>query len=624
MVHVSHYARKTWRPLAAIALVIGLAGPALAANPAQAKGTLPATAAAAPEDTIYFHEFDLDFSGQQWQQTDALLTRLGLPAATTSLQEESLNEGSDNHDFTAADFAALTGGEAAVIVTQRAADLFIAYQMAEMAKDDGDAAVATPVADGEGYGIAAVLQPSDVMAAWVYIERQVNAEAKEHGRDVEAASGPDQDMIWSTGGEEDSDYPSDDLADVMGAQGAEHIAVGRVNDFIIVTKTLPDLEHFMAVTSGSEPSLMGSEDATAIAAALPEDSLSFAYVNSQSIVQGLDAETKETLAALMPPDMPIEAMGGYAGFTLAAADNGFRVDSFGTLAEGVDPALVFAPNDPAIASAAGEAPADTFVFSAGSLPPNTFASAAFGLAQAINGSMADEMGDDDAMHALPTREEMDAEIAAANEKVGFDLQADLFDLLGNEYRFFVNFPAFGGSTLGIDGVAAISTTDPAALATTLEKVVGLIEKDAPDASIAVQTDGGNTLYEISDPEDTSVPSVSFGIVGDQAAVGVGNGIEQLTTPQSPSLADDEQFQSVMSTLPTDYYEVFYVDLSKLAPMMSMMMGGLEASMEGDESGGTPVASAGSLENLRALGAVAFTDGNSSGGTALLYIAGGGE
>lgn len=621
MVHVLQGARMTWRPLTAAALVVGLAAPALMSDAVEAKGTLPVTAAAAPEDTVYYHEFDLDFSGAQWQQTDALLNRLGLPAATTSLQEEALSESGSEADFSAADFAALTGGEAAIVVTQRTVDLFLAKLMAE---EEGANAVATPVGDASGYGIAAVLQPSNVMDAWLYIERQINAEAEDNGRDVEVASGPNENMIWSTGGEEDSDYPSDDLSEALGEQGDGHVAAGLVNDLIIVTKTVEDLEHFMSVAAGEEPSLMSSEEANAIAASLPEDSLSFAYVNSQTVIASLDDTMKDALVSLMPPDMPIEAMGGTGGLTVSAVDQGFRLDSFVTLAEGVDPALVFPPNDPAAVAAASQAPADTFVYSAGTLPPNAFANAAFSVAQVINGSMEESMDEENPMDVLPTREEMDAEIAEANEKVGFDLQADLFDLLGGEYLFFTNFPSFGGPEFGLDGLAAISTTDPTALAETMGKIATLVEQGAPDVTIAKQDAEGSTLFDVTATTDESIPTISFGVVGEQAAVGVGNGIAQLATPQSPSLADDEQFQTVMGTLPSEYYEVFYADFRQLSPLMAMMMGSMEAGMAADEtgaSGATPVAAAGSLENLRALGAVAFTDGHSSGGTALLYIGG---
>src|SRR5688572_27194950 len=109
--------RSGWRIAVALTLLCGLFVPAWSAPPVLAQEGLPETAAAAPEGTALFQAFDLDRDGGQWQQTGALLERVGLPNALELWEAAVLEKGARTGDFTEADLDALMGGELAVVVT---------------------------------------------------------------------------------------------------------------------------------------------------------------------------------------------------------------------------------------------------------------------------------------------------------------------------------------------------------------------------------------------------------------------------------------------------------------------------------------------------------------------------
>src|SRR5918993_455549 len=149
-------ARSGWRIGVGLALLCGLFAPAWSAPSVLAQGSLPETAAAAPEGTVLFSAFDLDREGGQWQQTGTLLERVGLPDALELWEASVLEEGARKGDFTEADLDALMGGELALVVTPRAVELAVEHhERHQQHGDDG----ATPMAGAadEPHGVTAVL-----------------------------------------------------------------------------------------------------------------------------------------------------------------------------------------------------------------------------------------------------------------------------------------------------------------------------------------------------------------------------------------------------------------------------------------------------------------------------------
>jgi len=604
-----------WRPLSATALVLSMGGAALSAPAVSAQDALPPITDAAPADTALFQQIDLDFEGDQWQQSDALLERLGVPNALDTMRQGIIEDHGKMGSFTEADLDAVTGGEMAIVVSDDAFATLFDVQAQVMAEMTGTP-VASPVSlvEGEPLGVAIILRASDTDAAWEYAENQTNAFATENDLEVTSTPYGSGEIIETVGGEgEGAEDLEEPYAKFLGAHGDKEFAAGRAGDYIIGAATADDVERIIDVIDGNAPSLSESEPLTQIAAELPAPALAFTYFDAEAMVNALDEETLESIEA-MQPGYSLEDLGSYSGLTLTAVDEGFRMDAYSIAAEGADASQLIVPNSPEITAAAGNVPADSFVYSAGVLPSNTFASGAYSLAQAVN---AAETGEAPA-ETMPSAAEVDAAIAQASETLGFNLSTELFDLLGPDYVFFSSFPSFMDE-FSFNAVAAVSTSDPATLAGTMEKVADLIQREAgEDVSLTTREMDGDTVYSITDPNEEGAPTVDFGVVGDHAVAGIGTGLDQLSATPAEALADDPQFQEIMGTLPAEYSSVFYLDARPLTSLATMFSGGF--SEGGAEA--TPVAEpTGSLENLLGFGAVASSDSDTTmRGSAILYVA----
>jgi hypothetical protein len=279
-------------------------------------------------------------------------------------------------------------------------------------------------------------------------------------------------------------------------------------------------------------------------------------------------------------------------------------------------------NDLAILTMAERAPAQTFAFQAGRLPTSAFLGAPYQIAVLVNAVEADNgaAASDETM-AFPTEEEIADAIARASATLEFDLQAELFDLLGDEYVAFTTFPRLAFNDFGIEAAAAFTATDPVALGETMAKFAAWLDRSDSGIDVSTRQVAGSRVFVASGQDSEGLFGLEFGVVQDEAVVGIGGGIDALTTKPAPSLADDEQFQMVMGLLPGAYYEVAYVDLrAAIEPIMSLIA--FVKSMNPDWAGATemPETQGGNPGNVRAIGSVSFQDGNVSGVSAILYIA----
>ncbi|MGH2616549.1 MAG: DUF3352 domain-containing protein [Thermomicrobiales bacterium] len=633
MVSTEGLTRLLWRPIAIVALVAGLLAPTWTALDASAQSILPATAEAAPESTVIFHTMDLDRDGAQWQQTAALLARVGLPDALDLWEEAILEEDAGMGDFTAADLDALLGGEMAIAVSPLAVERFVGKHMQMMQHDGesmGQEADSTPVADAsdKGSGVVGILEPGDLDAAWDYVRRQFTDLAAQRDVSVEESTYGDAEVLSVAAGEDaghggmDHVGEMDDWMGGHGMHGRSGIAAARAGDFIIAGKSVADVETIVDVIAGTTGSLADSAEAQAVAAELPTDALSFTYVDGQGLIDALGPDVTAHLQSFMP-EIPAEAWGSQSGFAISADEPGFRFDSITIPGPGADLSAMTPDNDPAVGAMAEQAPAGTFIFQAGRLAETALLGAPYMLAQAVNAGPGDDAYGDDHM-MMPTAEEMEQEIATAAATLEFDPRADLFELLGDEFIAFSSFPSLDFENFGIDAVAAVSTTDPGGLAETASKFAAWIDRAEPEAEVSARQIGSDTMYVLSSAEMGGAPALEFGVVEDQAVVAIGGGIDHLTTEPADSLADDAQFQTVMGLLPSEYYQVGYIDIGQLIQPLTMLMGLVEGMGDFD-SGATDAAMAtpemtDSLGNIRALGAVSFQRGEMSGASAVLYIA----
>ena len=277
-----------WRIGVALALLLGLLVPITSAPPVLAQGSLPETAAAAPEGTMLFQAFDLDRDGEQWQQTGTLLERVGLPNALELWEAAVLKEGALTGDFTEADLDALLGGELAVVVTPQAVERIVQHQERKNSGDDA----ATPVARarGEGCGVTVVLRAGDPDAAWDYVERQFADLATRYGIPVEEISYGGGELLWievpdlrqwlierlegALGGVDlqmalamlTGEFGMLDEPEMQSRPG---FAAGRAGDFIIAGASQSDVTEIIDVVDGTTNSLSDSTEAQQVAADLP-------------------------------------------------------------------------------------------------------------------------------------------------------------------------------------------------------------------------------------------------------------------------------------------------------------------------------------------------------------------
>ena len=629
--------RSGWRIGVALTLLCGLFVPAWSAPPVLAQGTLPETAAAAPEGTVLFHAFDLDREGAQWQQTGTLLERVGLPDALGQWEASVLEEGARKGDFTEADLDALLGGELALVVTPRAVELAVEHHERHQQRGDDDGATPMASAGDEPHGATAVLLAGDPDAAWDYVERQVADLAAKHDVPVEEVSHGGGELLWIEmpdprerlsghleGVLGDADL-EEALAGLMGENGGMHgrpgFAAGRAGDFIIAGASQADVTEIIDVVDGATDSLADSAEAQQVAAELSAETLSFTYLDDAAILDAVGEETLQALQAMMPQtDQAVWP--AHSGFAVSAVEPGFRIDTVTVPGEGGSLESAAIANDPAVAAAAERVPAGTVLYEAGVIPEGALAGTLYGymVAQAVNGEMDGEESQGDKLEQLPSEEEIEEEIATASETLGFDLRSELFDLLGGEFIAFSSFPTFDMNGFGLDAVAAITTTDPDTLAETARKIAASIERTESDVDVSVREVDGDTVYVVSDPEMAGGPSLEFGVVDDQAVVGTGGGIEALVTEPAASLADDPQYQAVMDELPSEYYLVAYVDIGRVVDMLTALFSEMDESQAVEAGVATPGPAAGSPANIRALAAVQYLRGESVGSSVILYIA----
>jgi hypothetical protein len=633
--NAGHRTRCGWRIGVALTLLLGLSVPAWSAPPVSAKGTLPETAGAAPEGTVLFQAFDLDREGEQWQQTGTLLERVGLPDALELWEAGVLEEGAKKGDFTEADLDALMGGELAVVVTPLAVQRVVEHQ--EMRQQRGDAD-ATPTAHAwdEPVGVTAILLPGDPDAAWDYVERQVADLAAKHDVPVEEVSHGSGELLWvempdprerltekleDAVGEAEVEEALGGLMGETGMdlQGKPGFAAGRAGDFIIAGVSQADVTEIIDVVDGATDSLADSAEAEQVAAELPAETLSFTYLDVAAILDAVGEKTVQKLQAMMPQaDQALWQ--ARAGFAVSAVEPGFRVDAVAVPGESGSLGSAAIANDPAISAAAERVPAESFLYEAGVIPENAFVGAAYMLALAVNGDVAGENGQYGKHNQLPTEQEMEEEIATAAATLGFDPRSELFDLLGGQFIAFSSFPTFDMNGVGLDAVAAVATTDAGNLNETTRKIAAAIDRSDTGADVSARNVDGDTIYVVTDPEMAKGPSLEFGVVDDQAVVGIGGGIEDLVTEPAASLADDPQFQAVMEELPDEYYQVTYVNIGQAIDVVTAMLGAMNESRTGEAAVATPGPAAGSPANIRALGAVAYQRGEAAGSSMILYIA----
>ena len=368
-----------------------------------------------------------------------------------------------------------------------------------------------------------------------------------------------------------------------GVHGRPGFAAGRAGDFIIAGASQADVTEIIDVVDGTADSLADSAKRSRCRRA-PRGALSFTYLNGAAILDAVGEQTLQKLQAMMSPAEQA-VWQTHSGLAVSAVEPGFRVDAITVPGEsgtpGPPPSPMIRPSSPPRSGSGRHVPLPSRRGS-----EDAFAGAAYMLALAVNGEMADE-GQGDGLNQLPSEEEIEEEIATASATLGFDPRSELFDLLGGEFIAFSSFPTFDMNGFGLDAVAAATTTDPDTLAETARKIAAAIERSGLGADVSVRDVDGDTIYVVSDPEMAEGPSLEFGVVDDQAVVGTGGGDRGPGDRANLIAGRRPAVQAVMEFLPSEYYQVAYVDIGQAVDVLTAMFGQWTEVLVADAGAATP-------------------------------------
>lgn len=541
--------------LVLVVLGLTLAGGGLPARAAgQVAADLPTTLAFAPEGTAAYVGVDLRLGNEQWAQTQTLLTQTGFSDALPSLRTLILDQlAAATGDAAPADDP-FFGGELGVVVPAAAVTAFFSGEAFQTAVGATPEPAAAPES-GTAAGPVVALQPGDPDAAFAALEP----------------------FLADTAGTE---YQGVTISPIAPVGDLPDSVVARVDDTLLFAATAAELEPLIDAGQGRAPSLAAFDPVGQVRAELPSAALLFAFLDNVVINDAYPPELAAQNEALMG-DVPEEANRSYAGLSVSADDLGFRFDSIQIpAADGsLDPLL---PAADFRLTSDQRVPASTFLFLGGSVPNFNGLTAAFGPMLAL---LVTQGVDPATPGATPTNpflaasgQDIEAQFADAERILGFDLRADLLDLLGGEILFAADIPGFGAGGFEFDSVAAVGVDDPTTAADSLARYARVLDQ-RPDVDVTARSAADSRIFVVR-PEDRGdqafpieLPVLEFGVVADELLIGVGDGLDRYLDGPETGLADDPQYRQVLAALPDEEpYFIFYSDLSQIAPFLGDLAG----------------------------------------------------
>lgn len=543
-----------------------------------------------PSDALAYFSVDLDLSGDQWRQTQELLTRLGFPAALSDLRADILGE-AGVADGSAPGDDPLFGGELAVVVSPP----IVPRIMAEVEASGGLAAatpaspstlaegMATPVLDLDSLpaqGLAGILLPGDPDAAWEALR---------------ALDGADRES-FDYDGIEIEFLQNQALADLglgFGTEGG--VALARLDDAILVAGSPADLEPIIDVGRGDARSLAEEDGAAEVRGRLAEEAILFGYFNGPQIGAALPPEAKEALAAFTPQYAGLgDAVYDIdSGLVLYADDPGFRLDNVQILPPG-SPLLDQMPDNAEI-TAAERVPAGTFFFAAGNFPAGSASALAVNVAQVINTVTGQSTGQElDNAFAVLDPEYVEGQIAAADETIGFDLRGDLLGQVAGDYVLAYALPGFTGGGFALDGIVALDLDDEALVASSVGQIARRIASAGqadgePVIELTTRQVDAEPLFVVQPTEALGGLRAEFGVIGDELLIGLGGGVDAYLKGPADSLADEPLYRTAIDALPEETSSVSFVNVGQLIGLLSLFdlieTGGDETNIDADPACG---------------------------------------
>src|SRR5215212_7749940 len=514
------------------------------------------TAEVAPVDSIAYLVMTLDDQSEQWRLADTLLDRAGLGDALDKEIESEL------HDEAGGDLPldAFLGGEVGVIVGPT-----VLKTLAEESMGTGDLEAmlggmdtATPEAGpvgNEAQGFALALDARAPDTAWTGIRDSVLDEDEHEELTYEGTE-----ILYTPPATADD----------------EGMAAARSGDLILIATTPDDLHPLIDTADGRTDAITSVPEFTAVRDELPSDFLMFAFTNS---IDTTDADFGPF--AMFADQFSTES---FTGLTVAADEPGFRMESVTMAAEGE---TLPAGADNYESDLVTKAPEDSLLFMSGA---DLGATGVLDVLGATVISLAMGMGGPTATPDPNTSAEeyIAQQYEAAESLIGINLQTDLFQQLSGEYGGWL---AANLENEDVSGLFASGVDDAETVSNALQQLSFLIQgASGAETPLTTREVDGGQVYVI-DLGDEAGSTLEFGVVDDNLVVGKGEAVDRFAEAPDDSLADNEQFQAVMDTLPVEYNGLAYINLEQAIPLTEaaaqesegLVIGGTDEISDASES-----------------------------------------
>ena len=546
---------RVWLSFALAAMLIAsFFSTAVGVRSVSAQDSHSGLASATPASTVLFMSVNLDQSSDQWGLTYSLLERAGisdLVQSETGASAEDLGSMAEANNFSGSGAIVFTDAES--LVSYSAAD-FSGAMDTTMSMDPDDITEEIPE------GFAFIVQPDDSSALAAQFVQMAEEEAVAAGVTLQTVDYNGVTIsFWDSG---DPATPGTATAEVEGS--------------VVLATRVSDIEPIIDAAQGNVDNLADSDGFSSVTSRLEGDTLMLGYMNLDVLISAYQSDPSfiDALQGLATAE-DIDAAKGHVGWAAYASEGGFHMDS------------VVIPNDPTAIpdasaftpSMASKIPADVMIFSGA----NDFYSTGVTemLGSLFQTAMLEPGMDEATPVATPT---IDETWAMFEQQLGFNPDTDLLAHLDGEYAIYLGVYGLETGMPNPEFLFVSETSDAATLQQTMQTISTIAElMNEGEYTVGTRAVEGGEVTQITlDAADTGgIPVViEFGVVGDEMLIGVNGAIDHYLDPATESLADDANFQNVMSLLPSEnVVNVSYINIEgQVMPLLdwfaTMLMGSM--------------------------------------------------
>jgi len=506
------------------------------------------TAAAAPADSVGYANIPLAEDSEQWALTKTVLDRTPLGP----MIDQGLND-----QLNGLPLDAFLGGELGVVATSEVAGALAAATAATGGipglgtASAGAEAMSAP----EKYGLVAVLDARAPDTAYAGISAAIESQASDDGVTVETSEYNGVEIIYAPSAS--PDQPG--------------MAAASVEDHVLIGASAADFEPVIDTILGDAPSLADSESFATVTGALPAEFLILGYLDSSSMQEVQAAAGTDPLAQFGVSSADL-TQARISGFTLAADDLGFRME---TVAMNADGSAIPAGADNFQSELLKLTPPTALFFadamdlsSAGAPVEGGPGALEIMLALGINAGMG-MMGGGAAAPAEKLT--LDQWVAQQFEQVtmmiGFNPQTDLFRQFTGEYGLWMDVAS---DPTGMGALFASGVGDAGTVSNALASLAQLIQgaTGGSGGTVSTRDVNGSSVNTIN--MGMGAPAIEFGVVDGAMVIGVGSAVDSFAGGPAESLADNPLFSAAMGALPAEHNGTIYADFSQILPLLQAL------------------------------------------------------